>query len=84
MNLASMAAFQPGPNMAAYYATKAYVLSLSEGLRQELRGTGVSVTTLAPGPVRTGFQHRAGVGESRLFSRAVPVSSRSPRKGSAA
>jgi len=71
MNLASMAAFQPGPNMAAYYATKAYVLSLSEGLRQELRGTGVSVTTLAPGPVRTGFQHRAGVGESRLFNRGV-------------
>ena len=71
MNLASMAAFQPGPNMAAYYATKAYVLSLSEGLRQELRGTGVSVTTLAPGPVRTGFQHRAGVGESRLFTRSI-------------
>ena len=71
MNLASMAAFQPGPNMAAYYGTKAYVLSLSEGLRQELRGTGVSVTTLAPGPVRTGFQHRAGVGESRLFNRGV-------------
>ena len=71
MNLASMAAFQPGPNMAAYYATKAYVLSFSEGLRQELRGTGVTVTTLAPGPVRTGFQHRAGVGESRLYTRSL-------------
>src|SRR3954454_1516810 len=71
MNLASMAAFQPGPNMAAYYATKAYVLSLSEGLRQELRGTAVTVTTLAPGPVRTVFQHRAGVGASRLFTRSI-------------
>jgi short-subunit dehydrogenase len=71
MNLSSMAGFQPGPNMAAYYATKAYVLSLSEGLREELRGTGVTVTTLAPGPVRTGFQERAGVGESRLFTRGA-------------
>jgi short-subunit dehydrogenase len=71
VNLSSMAGFQPGPNMAAYYATKAYVLSLSEGLREELRGTGVTVTTLAPGPVRTGFQERAGVGESRLFTRGA-------------
>jgi len=69
MNVASMAAFQPGPGMAAYYATKAYVLSLSEALRVELRGTGVTVTTLAPGPIRTGFQARAGVSESRLYSR---------------
>jgi short-subunit dehydrogenase len=70
MNVASMAAFQPGPGMAAYYATKAYVLSLSEALRVELRGTGVTVTTLAPGPIRTGFQVRAGVSESRLYGRA--------------
>jgi short-subunit dehydrogenase len=72
MNLASMAAFQPGPNMAAYYATKAYVLSLSEGLRQELRGTGVSVTTLAPGPVRTGILITVGAALAGMaFGRLV-------------
>jgi uncharacterized protein len=55
LNVASTAAFQPGPNMAVYYATKAYVLSLTEALHQELKGTGIKVTALCPGPVATEF-----------------------------
>ncbi len=66
LNVASTAAFQPGPLMAVYYATKAYVLSLSEALAEELRGSGVSVTALCPGPTRSGFQERAKMRESRL------------------
>ena len=50
LNVASTAAFLPGPNMAVYYATKAFVLSFSEAIGDELRGTGVTVTTLCPGP----------------------------------
>ena len=61
LNLASTAAFEPGPLMAVYYASKAYVLSFSEALANELRGSGVTVTALAPGPTRTGFQKRAGL-----------------------
>jgi len=53
--------------MAVYYATKAYVLSFSEALAEELAGTGITVTTLAPGSTRTGFQARARMDESRLF-----------------
>lgn len=71
LNVASTAAFQPGPLMAVYYASKAYVLSFSEALANELRGTGVSVTALCPGPTRTGFQRRAGMGASRLFDWGV-------------
>lgn len=67
MNVASMASFVPGPGMAVYYATKAFVLSLSEALSEELRGTGVSVTAFCPGPTRTGFQDVAAVGGTRLF-----------------
>jgi short-subunit dehydrogenase len=55
LNVASTAAFQPGPFMAIYYASKAYVLSFSEALSEEVRGTGVTVTALAPGAVRTAF-----------------------------
>jgi uncharacterized protein len=54
--------------MAVYYASKAYVLSLGEALDEELKGTGVSVTTLCPGPVATGFQERAAMHESKLLS----------------
>ena len=68
LNVASTAAFQPGPRMAVYYATKAYVLSFSIALSIELAGTGVTVTCLAPGPVRTPFRERARVSASRLFS----------------
>jgi len=56
MNVASTAAFQPGPLMAVYYASKAYVLSLSEALANELRGSGVTVTCFCPGPTDTNFQ----------------------------
>jgi len=68
LNVASTAAFQPGPLMAVYYATKAYVLSLSEALAEELRGSGVSVTALCPGPTRSGFQQRAKMEDSKLVS----------------
>ena len=66
LNVASTAAFMPGPLMATYYATKAYVLSLSEALSEELRHTGVTLTALCPGPTETGFQVRAAMEESRL------------------
>ncbi|HYE58383.1 MAG TPA: SDR family NAD(P)-dependent oxidoreductase, partial [Rhodothermales bacterium] len=74
LNVASTAAFQPGPFMAVYYASKAYVLSFSEALHDELRGTGVTVTCLAPGPTATGFQARAGVEGVRVgqAARAMP------------
>jgi uncharacterized protein len=68
LNVASTAAFQPGPLMAVYYATKAYVLSFSEAIANELEGTGVSVTALCPGPTESGFQQRAAMEESKLVS----------------
>jgi short-subunit dehydrogenase len=71
LNVASTAAFQPGPLMAVYYASKAYVLSFSEALADELRGTGVTVTALCPGPTKTEFQRRAGVEETRLMSGGI-------------
>lgn len=67
LNVASTAAFQPGPGMAVYFASKAYVLSLGEALDAELSGRGVSVTTLCPGATRTGFQARAEGERSALF-----------------
>ena len=67
LNVASTAAFQPGPLMAVYYASKAYVLSFSEALAHEVRGSGVAVTALCPGPTRTEFQARAGVGDTPLM-----------------
>ena len=70
LNIASTAAFQPGPGMAGYFASKAYVLSLSEALAEELKGTGVSVTALCPGPTETEFIDRAGMEESLLFKLA--------------
>jgi len=66
VNLASLAAFQPGPSMAVYYASKAYVLNFSIALNVELEGSGVTVTALAPGPVATGFQARAAMEDARL------------------
>jgi uncharacterized protein len=71
LNVASTAAFQPGPLMAVYYATKAYVLSFSEAIAEELRGTGVTVTALCPGPTLTGFQGAAGIGNVRLIRGAM-------------
>jgi short-subunit dehydrogenase len=67
LNLASTAAFVPGPGMAVYYATKAYVLSFSEALGAEIQDRGVTVTVLAPGPTRTGFGASSGAVESNLF-----------------
>jgi uncharacterized protein len=67
LNVASTAGFAPGPLMAVYYATKSYVISLSEALAEELRGSGVSVTVLCPGPTITEFQAVAHMESSRLF-----------------
>jgi short-subunit dehydrogenase len=67
MNVASTAGFQPGPLMAVYYATKAYVISFSEAIANELRNTGVTVTCFCPGATHTGFAQRAGTERSRLF-----------------
>ncbi len=66
LNVASTAAFQPGPLMALYYASKAFVLHFSEAIANELEGTGVTVTILCPGPTETGFQARAAMEDSRL------------------
>lgn len=68
LNVSSTAAFQPGPLMAVYYASKAYSLSLSEALTEELRDEGVTVTALCPGPVRTEFQERAEMTDTPLGS----------------
>lgn len=67
MNVASLVAFFPGPMMSVYYATKAYVLSFTEALENELNGTGVTVTALCPGLTSTGFVDRSGMGASKLF-----------------
>jgi short-subunit dehydrogenase len=71
LNVASTAAFASGPLMAVYYASKAYVLSLSIALNEELKGTGVTVTCLCPGPTKTGFETGAGMQGSRLFKSAL-------------
>jgi short-subunit dehydrogenase len=68
LNVGSVAGFQPGPLMATYYATKAFVNSFSEALHSELLGTGVSVTVLCPGPVATEFAEVAGFGAKSIFS----------------
>lgn len=75
LNVASTAAFQPGPLMAVYYATKAYVLSFSEAIADELRDSGVTVTALCPGPTSTGFADAAGMTKTRLFNLAKPMDS---------
>lgn len=71
LNLASTAAFQPGPFMAVYYASKAYVLSFSEALASELEGSGVSVTALCPGPTETAFMKRSGLGSAKIAQRRM-------------
>jgi short-subunit dehydrogenase len=67
LNVASTAAFQPGPRMAVYFATKAFVLSLSEALHEELKPHGIKVTCLCPGPTRTEFGEVAGFGGNGMF-----------------
>lgn len=75
LNVASTAAFQPGPTMAVYYASKAYVLSFSEAISNELEGSGVTVTCLCPGPTASNFQNTANLGESKLVKgRKLPGS----------
>ena len=76
MNVASTAAFQPGPLMAVYYATKAYVLSFTEAIADELRDSGVSVTCFCPGATLTEFQKRAQTENSRLFKQLAPMNAK--------
>ncbi|HZP62155.1 MAG TPA: SDR family oxidoreductase [Terriglobales bacterium] len=73
LNVASTAGFQAGPLMAVYYATKAYVISFSEALANELSGSGVTVTCLCPGATDTGFQGRAGTQDTLLFRKLRPM-----------
>lgn len=73
LNVASTAGFQPGPLMSVYYASKAYVISFSEALANELQGTGVTVTCLCPGATDTGFQGRAGLENTLLFKKLRPM-----------
>jgi short-subunit dehydrogenase len=75
LNVASTAAFQPGPMMATYYASKAYVLSFSEALSEELKGTGVTVTAFCPGPTATGFGRRAGFVNEKIFGDMLSMDS---------
>jgi short-subunit dehydrogenase len=82
LNLASTAAFQPGPYMAVYYATKAFVLSFSEALAAELAETGVTVTALCPGPTASGFQDKAAMHHSGMVKgKRLPTSEEVARKG---
>ncbi len=80
LNIASTAAFQPGPFMATYYATKAYVLSFSEALAHELRGTGVTVTAHCPGATATNFAATAGNDKNKLFTMKAPADAASVAK----
>ena len=70
MNVASTAAFQAGPGHSIYYASKAFVLSFSEAIAEELHRTGITVTALCPGPTESNFAERAGPNKSRLFTQA--------------
>src|SRR5262249_57326538 len=84
LNVASTAAFIPGPGMAVYYASKAYVLSFSEALHRELKPKGVRVTVLCPGPVPTEFQARAGMSDDafpRLLARPAEQVARDGYRG---
>lgn len=71
LNVSSTAATMPGPLQAVYYATKAYVTSWSNALWREIQGTGVTVTALMPGAMRTGFANAGGLSDTKLFSNAV-------------
>jgi uncharacterized protein len=81
LNVASTAAFQPGPKMAVYFATKAFVLSLTEALHEELKPHGVSVTCLCPGPTRTEFGDVAGFGGNGMFDRLAMDATKVVRAG---
>ena len=81
LNVASTAAYVPGPFMAMYYASKAFVLSFSESVANEVQGTGVTVTVLCPGPTRTGFERAAGVSDTKLFHGPVMQAAEVARQG---
>ena len=81
LNVASVAGFFPGYLMASYYASKAYVLSFSQALGEELRGTGVSVTTLCPGATATNFEKTAGAQTSRLFKGHIMTAQQVAQEG---
>jgi short-subunit dehydrogenase len=83
LNVASTAAFQPGPTMAVYYATKAFVLFYSEALAEELKGSGVTVNCLCPGPTYTGFLEAAGASEPLLFKLGAMDAATVARQGHA-
>jgi short-subunit dehydrogenase len=76
LNVASTAAFQPGPMMAVYYASKAYVLSFSEALSEEVQGTGITVTAFCPGPTATNFGERAGFKNKKILGGILSMNSR--------
>ena len=73
LNLASTGSYEPGPLINVYYASKAYVLSFSQALRQELRDFGITVTTLCPGATKTNFSRRAGKGDLNVAMSAEKV-----------
>jgi short-subunit dehydrogenase len=82
LNTASTAAFQPGPYMAVYYATKAFLLSFSEAIAAELEGTGVTVTAICPGPTASGFQDRAEMNDSKFVKgKTLPTADEIAEKG---
>jgi short-subunit dehydrogenase len=81
LNVASTAAFQPGPKMAVYFATKAYVLSFTEALHEELKPHGIKVSCLCPGPTRTEFGEVAGFRGNNLFERVAMESPEVVRAG---
>lgn len=81
LNVGSTAGFQPGPNLAVYYATKAFVLSFTEAIAEELKGTGVHATILCPGPTHTEFVARANMESSKLFKAGAMSAERAARKG---
>lgn len=71
LNVGSLAGFQPGPNLAVYYATKAYVLSFTEALSEEVKNPNIKITCLAPGPVRTEFGEKSELDDSLLFKMSL-------------
>ncbi len=74
LNVASTAAFQPGPLMSVYYATKHYVLAFSEAIAEEWSSFGVTVTALCPGPTESGFQKAASASLNKIFNKNLPTS----------
>lgn len=80
LNLSSVASFSAGPYMSLYYASKGFILSLSEAMAEELKGTGVTVTALCPGPTATGFEEAAGMTRTKMFSFVKSATARSVAK----